>query len=370
MTSVPPPAAAVVAPVTTSASTTASRQVSGLTSVPSASSFVATDSASSSTSQNGSSRFLREVREDSDSDSDNPALPPLSQYARTRNTETAYSPMNTASFSMRRGSTSELPPVPSTTTTTTTPQATTPSATSGNARNSFLSRTASLDQESEYGTGVREPAAITSAPKIVPLSLRRRESSPLLLRQATMPVTASDKSAYVKRDFTSLRSRSPSADRESSKSTTNLDSYRSTQYTPPTTPTRRTNYDSGRDYSGTRYSSSSGRTGLSSLPYTSSSLSNSSSSSSAPRTGGLARSSTVGDMLSRSSRYTGTDRDMSSSYHSSSSMTSSARDPFTRRASPSATSSTSSRPSVTSSSSSYRRPSMSPSLTLTDATSN
>ena len=357
MTSVPPPAA----PVTTSTSTTASRQVSGLTSDPPAPSTVSTDTPASSVT-NGSSRFLREVREDSDSDSDNPSLPPLSQYARTRNTETAYSPMNTASFSMRRGSTTELP------TPTTTPP-TTPSATSVTARSAFSSRTPSIDQELDSRTGVREPAAITSAPKIVPLSLRRRESSPLLLRQATMPVTASDKS-FVKRDYTSLRSRSPSADREASKSTTNLESYRSTQYTPPTTPTRRTNYDSGRDYSSSRYSSS-GRSGLSSFPYTSSSFTSSSTSSSAPRTSGLARSSTVGDMLSRSSRYTGLDRDTSSSYSSGSS----ARDPFARRASPSSLTSTSSsisssRPAVSSSSSSYRRPSMSSSLTLTDATSN
>lgn len=373
MTSVPPPPVVAAAPSTT---TSSSRQVSGLKCVPSASSIPvsnATPPASSVTNgSSNSSRFLRDVHEDSDSDSDNSALPPLSQYARTRNSETAYSPMNTASFSMRRGSTTDLPPTTPPATTTTPP--TTPSATTASVRtSSLLTRTPSLDQESDSRTGVsnsRESAAsaITSAhPKIVPLSLRRRESSPLLLRQATMPVTASDKSAvFVKRDsFTSLRSRSPSADREASKSTTNLDSYRtSTQYTPPTTPTRRTNYDSGREFSGSRYSSS--RTaGLSSLPYSSSN-----SGSSAPRSTGLARSSTVGDMLSRSSRYTGSDRDTGSSYHSSS-----ARDPFSRRDSPSSTSytSSSSTPSsrqVSSSSSSYRRPSMSSSLSLTDATSN
>lgn len=348
MNSVPPPVTSPAPPTTTPSSV--SRQVPGLTSV-SVPSFVASDVPVAAV-------VVLSSRSNEAAEAEAPTLPPLSQYARSRNSETSFSPMNNASFSLRRGSTSELA------TSTGTPPLT-PSAVG--SRSSFLTRSAAIDQDTESRTGVRETSTAAIPPtsassKIVPLSLRRRDSSPVLLRQATMPVTATDKStAYAKRDFTaSLRSRSPSSDRDTSKSTTNLD-YRSSQYTPPTTPTHRTAYDSSRDYSSSRYTTSS-RTGL---PY---SPSSSSSSSNGTRGMGLARSSTVGDMLSRSSRYTGSDRDMTSAYSSSGG--SSSRDTYSHRSSPSAAPSlsTSSRPV---SSSSYRRPSTIPSsLTLTDATSN
>ena len=357
----PPPAPAPVQSPTTSASSM--RQVPSSTSLSSSSPFLPHDAPAGLSSSGGGAapgRLLRD--QDSDSDTD-PLLSPLSQHARTRNSETSFSPMNNASFNMRRGSTTDQLPGSELNGATppTTPAVAVSTPTTPAARSSFLTST---EQELDARPRVRDPAISTTAspsPKIAPLSLRRRESSPLLLRQATMPVTASDKSVYQKRDFTSLRSRSPSAERDLStpKSRTNQDNpfYRTTQYAPTSTSSRPARYDSSR-YSGNTTGSRSGLSSLSGIG---------SSSNSAPRSSGLARSSTVGDMLSRSSRYSsGSDQDMTSSYSSSSS----SRDPFARRSSPSsATTTSSSSRSSYGSGSSYRKPGLTSSITLTDATS-
>ena len=195
----------------------------------------------------------------------------------------------------------------------------------------------------------------TSSVSSVLSSLRRREGSPYMTRQATVAI---DKPySYSTRDYTtsltdrysSLRSRSPSTERDLNKIDTN-----------PSTPTRRT-FD--RDYtsSSSRYNtSSSGRN-----RYERDITSPSSSMSSAPRSlNRLTRSSTVGDILSsnRTNRYSSDTADSSSSY----------RD-YSRRSSPVASYSSGLGTSsgTTSSSSSYsRRPPLTSSLTLTDATSN
>ena len=195
----------------------------------------------------------------------------------------------------------------------------------------------------------------TSSVSSVLSSLRRREGSPYLTRQATVAIDkpysysssrdygVSSVSSFADR-ISSLRSRSPSTERELNKIDTN-----------PSTPTRRT-FD--RDYttpSSSRYITSSSNNTSSRNRYERDVTSPSTSfSSSTPRSlNRLARSSTVGDMLgssSRSSRYAVGD--------------SSTRD-FSRRSSPVGNYS-----SGTSSGFTSRRPPLTSSLTLSDATSN